>query len=91
MKMKTKQELIDEGFTYISKNQNDMEVWAKFTGWHDCVQFINFKEGVYIGDIQTTTYNQLQLNSLMFEILRDRQFFQKDIKMDTIWEGRKSY
>jgi len=66
MKMKTKQELKDEGFIYIATNENGLELWARFTGWLDCIQFIDYKEGVYTGDIQVTTFGRLVLFEEMY-------------------------
>jgi len=67
MKLKTKEQLTEEGFVYISINAtNDMEVWARFTGYEDCIQYIDYKEGVYTGDIQTTTFGRLILFEQMY-------------------------
>jgi len=38
MKLKTKEQLTEEGFVHISTNvANNMEVWARFTGYEDCI------------------------------------------------------
>ena len=67
MKLKTKEQLTKEGFVYISINvANNMEVWARFTGYEDCIQYIDYKEGEYTGDIQTTTFGRLTLFQNMF-------------------------
>jgi len=67
MKLKTKQQLIEEGFIHISNNiANNMEVWARFTGYEDCIQYIDYKEGEYTGDIQVTTFGRLILFEKMY-------------------------
>ena len=67
MKLKTKEQLKEEGFIYIATNvENDLEIWAKFTGYEDCIQYINYKDGVRIGEIQTTTFGRLTLFQNMF-------------------------
>ena len=67
MKLKTKQQLTEEGFIHISTNvANNMEVWARFTGYEDCIQYIDYKEGEYTGDIQTTTFGRLILFEQMY-------------------------
>ena len=63
----TKEELKEQGFIYISTNAiNDMEVWARFTGYEDCIQYIDYKEGTYTGDIQVTTFGRLCLFQNMY-------------------------
>jgi len=67
MKLKTKEQLAEEGFIHISTNiVNDLEVWAKFTGYEDCIQYINYKDGVRIGEIQTTSFGRLILFEQMY-------------------------
>lgn len=68
MKMKTKEQLKEDGFIYIATNAtNNIEVWAKFTGYEDCIQYIDYKEGVYTGDIQVTTFGKLTLFENMYK------------------------
>ena len=37
----TKQELIEQGFKYIATQncEQKTEVWARFTGWEDAIQY----------------------------------------------------
>jgi hypothetical protein len=79
MKLKTRQQLIDEGFKYITSNQNDMEIWAKFTGSDDCIQYVIFKEGEYNGDIQTITFGNLVLFEKMYKVMLNDFFKVVDI------------
>lgn len=65
--MKTKNQLTEEGFIYISTNAaNNMEVWAKFTGYEDYIQYIDYKEGEYTGDIQVISFGRLCLFENMY-------------------------
>ena len=68
MKLKTKQELIDSGFIHITTNLvNGVEKWAKFTGYEDFIQQIDFKEGEYTGEIEVITFGKLGLYEKMFK------------------------
>lgn len=70
MNLKTKQQLIDEGFKFIAKNdKNDMEVWARFTKYQDNIQYLYFKENVCTTDVMVISYNQLQLMGFMNKIM----------------------
>jgi len=67
MKLKTKGQLAEEGFIHISTNVvNNIECWARFTGYEDCIQYINYKDGVRIGDIQLTSFGKLILFENMY-------------------------
>ena len=67
MKLKTKEQLTEEVFIHISTNVvNDLEVWARFTGYEDCIQYINYKDGIRIGEIQTTSFGRLILFEQMY-------------------------
>lgn len=85
MKEKTNQELKSLGFEFIAKNQNGLEVWAKFSGYSDIVQYVDQKEGFYTSDVQTISFSQLCLFEIMLRTLNFKQFFQKDIKIDNMW------
>jgi len=67
MKLKTKQQLTEEGFIYIATNvENDLEIWARFTGYLDYIQYIHHKEEVLTGDIQVITFGRLALFEQMY-------------------------
>lgn len=68
MKLKTKEQLKEEGFIHIATNAvNDMEVWARFTGYEDYIQYIYYKEGQYTGDIEVISFGKLCLFENMYE------------------------
>jgi len=67
MTLKTKEQLIEEGFIHISTNVvNGIECWARFTGYEDCIQYINYKDGARIGEIQLTSFGRLILFEQMY-------------------------
>ena len=67
MKLKTTEELKEEGFIYIATNvENDLEIWARFTGYLDCIQYVHHKEGILTGDIEVITFGQLTLLEQMY-------------------------
>jgi hypothetical protein len=67
MTLKTREQLKEEGFIYISTNaSNGIECWAKFTGYEDNIQFVDHKEGVFTGDIQVITFGRLCLYQEMY-------------------------
>jgi len=75
MKLKTNQELIDSGFIHIATNLvNQMESWAKFSGYEDTIQYIDQKEGVFTSDIQTISFGKLCLYEKMY---RKMMFYPK--------------
>ena len=85
MKLMTNQELKDSGYVYIAINQMGLEVWAKFSGYEDVVQYIDQKEGEYTSDIQTISFGKLCLFEMMLKTLNFKQFFQQDIKVENVW------
>jgi len=85
MRTKTNQELKDSGCVYIATNQMGLEVWAKFSGYEDIVQYVDQKEGFYTSDVQTISFSQLCLFEIMLKTLNFKQFFQQDIKVDNVW------
>ncbi len=86
----TKGELLDSGFKYISTQNSDtkIELWAKFTGWEDAIQYIYYfpEENKTSPIVMTTSYMQLEMFAQMRDSLRV-DFFKQDIKYDStqIW------
>ena len=77
----------DNEFKYIATNlSNGIEVWARFTGYNDCIQYIYKKDGEQIGDIMTTDFSRLVLEGTMLEKLRD-DFIKQEIKMSAKWNN----
>lgn len=67
--MTLKQEIISLGFQIICKNQDGIEVLAKFTGTDECVQYLMMKDDKKIGDLSTITLSSLLLHHQIFEAL----------------------
>ena len=93
MILKTKQELTEQGFILVAKNTtNEMEVWARFTGYADYIQYLDFKEDVYTGNVETISYGKLCLFEEMKKVLLCKQLFKLDNVAGRVtdrWEGNK--
>jgi len=83
MTLKTNQELKDSGYVYIATNQTGLEVWAKFSGCEDTVQYIDQKEGIYTSSIQTISFGKLCMFEMMLKTLNFKQFFNKILRLKT--------
>jgi len=67
MKLKTTEELKEQGFIHIStKVTNNVEVWAKFTGHEDNIQYVYHKENIFTSDISVITFGSLILFEQMY-------------------------
>lgn len=88
-KIKTKKQLIEEGWIYVSVDKsNNIEVWAKPTGYKDYIQYIYFKENEYMGDIQVTSFGTLCLFEKMYKQMLVKALF-KTIQVEEVtdrWE-----
>jgi Cu2+-containing amine oxidase len=74
MKLKTKQQLIDEGWKFIAINRKErmnIEVYARFTGYQDIIQWIYHKEGTMTSDKQVVSYGELCLKEKMLKVMRE--------------------
>jgi hypothetical protein len=82
----TKQELTNNGFKYISTHNcgQKTELWAKFTGYLDTIQYIYYLPNVdktIPNNANTTSYLQID----MFAQIRDKMrndFLKYDIQYD---------
>ncbi len=66
-----RQELEERGFKFICKNQDNLEVWAKFTGFEDNIQWTYYREDIPICGIQTTDFNKINLFRNMFDKMNE--------------------
>jgi len=62
--IKTRQQLLDEGFKCIlvmsAKHLKEpQEIWARFTGYKDTIQYVYHKEYVFTSSIQVISYGNL--------------------------------
>lgn len=86
----TKQQLIDNGFKYITTQSNDykIEMWAKFSGYEDTIQYYYYypNEDATSPNIQTVSYLQLDMFAQMRDEMRN-DLLKQDIKFDKhgIW------
>lgn len=86
----TKKELLDSEFKYISTQNNDVktELWAKFSGWEDAIQYYYYfpEEDKTSPIVMTTSFMQIEMFSQMRDSLRG-DFLKQDIKYDStqIW------
>ena len=71
--MKTVDKLMNNGFKLIAKENNGTEVYAKFTGYEDCIQYYYCKDGIVINNIpEIITYSRLLLYKEMADNLREQ-------------------
>ena len=71
--MKTVDKLMNNGFKLIAKENNGTEVYAKFTGYEDCIQYYYCKDGIVINSIpEIITYSRLLLYKEMADNLREQ-------------------
>ena len=94
----TKQELIEQGFKYIATQncEQKTEVWAKFTGWEDMIQYWYYfpdMDQTNPGNVNTISFvGQLGLFAIMQDKMR-MDFLTKSVKYNencmwnTSWES----
>ena len=71
--MKTVDKLMNNGFKLIAKENNGTEIYAKFTGYEDCIQYYYCKDGILINNIpEIITYSRLLLYKEMTDNLREQ-------------------
>ena len=71
--MKTVDKLMNNGFKLIAKENNGTEIYAKFTGYEDCIQYYYCKDGIVINNIpEIITYSRLLLYKEMADNLREQ-------------------
>ena len=85
-----KKELKKNGFKYIATQNNKakIEVWAKFSGWEDVIQYYLYfpEEDKTNMTLSTISYSQLSLFEIMHDKLQNN--FLKDnivCKEDSFW------
>lgn len=74
-KVKTRQQLIDEGWIFSYKFKNGLEVWCHTPRYEDIIQFIrwNPKTEEFLG-LETVPYNILCMYKSIFNSLEDYEF-----------------
>ena len=77
----TKQQLKENGFTYICKQPNGIECWASFTGYLDTIQYYWVDKDNTTGGLMTTSYDLIYMFSIMKETLNSEQLFQRGIDL----------
>jgi len=89
----TKQELKSNGYKYISTQNcgQKTELWAKFTGYLDTIQYcyyLPFKD-IAIAGIQTTSYLTVDMLAQLRDGMRN-EFLKQDIGFDkdVIWSNQ---
>jgi len=78
----TKQQLKENGFTYICKQPNGIECWASFTGYLDTIQYYWVDKDKAVSNIMTTSYDMIDMFSMMKDTLNTKQLFQRDIALN---------
>ena len=78
----TKQQLKDNGFSYICKQSNGLECWASFTGYLDTIQYYWVNDDKAVSNIMTTSYDMIDMFSMMKDTLNTKQLFQRDIALN---------
>lgn len=69
-------------FKHVTTNErNGIEIFARFTGYHDCIQYKFVKDGEQIGDIMVTTMSELLMKNEMLDQLRG-EFLLMGLKCD---------
>lgn len=90
----TKGQLLNSGFKHISTQNSDAktELWAKFTGWEDAIQYYYYfpDEDKTSPIIMTISFMQLEMFSQIRDSLRV-DFLKQDIQYDfnQIWTKQK--
>lgn len=90
----TKKELLDSKFKYISTQNSaaKTELWAKFTGWEDAIQYYYYfpEEDKTSPVAMTISFMQLEMFSQIRDSLRN-DFLKQDIQYDfnQIWTKQK--
>lgn len=74
-------------FKHVTTNtKNGIEIWSRFTGYHDCIQYKFVKNGEQIGDIMVTTMSELLMKNEMLNQLRG-EFLLMGLKCDEQYES----
>lgn len=80
----TKSQLKEFGFKYIctQTNHSRTQVWAKFTGWKDSIQYYYYFPNIDdSSELQVISFQQLKIYEFMQHVL-NVDLFNKDIEQD---------
>lgn len=73
--MRNIEKLKAQGFKFITEKRN-IQVWAKFTGYEDCVQYVYVSNNNEI-TMEITNFSTLMLQHCLYEGL-SKDFFKMD-------------
>lgn len=82
-KMRTKQELIEQGFKFVTQNSTGVEICAKFTEYQDNIQYVTVTNGVEVCMNVISYANLMMLEKISIGLRKD--LLKKDIKPTGYW------
>ena len=83
--MKTVDKLMNNGFKLIAKENNGTEVYAKFTGYEDCIQYYYCKDGIVLNNTpETISYSWALLFKGIANELRE-DCIKNNINIENKW------